>query len=97
MTRLVSLHNYLYSEPARGFDGRGRRRSSWSRCQPGNWMPSSGRRLCADLGITSEPRPDHAQYIAQYLIVLKEEGRAKARPSFWKYSNPRGFLKVRCW
>lgn len=32
--------------------------------------------LCADLGITNEPRPDHAQYIAQYLVVLKDDSRA---------------------
>jgi len=32
--------------------------------------------LCADLGITNEPRPDHAQYLAQYLTILKEDARA---------------------
>ncbi|WP_233443098.1 ArdC family protein [Bradyrhizobium brasilense] len=32
--------------------------------------------LCAELGITNEPRPDHAQYIAQYLAILKEDKRA---------------------
>ena len=32
--------------------------------------------LCSELGITNEPRPDHAQYMAQYLKVLKEDSHA---------------------
>lgn len=32
--------------------------------------------LCADLGITAEPRLDHAQYIAHWLEVLKKDNRA---------------------
>lgn len=31
--------------------------------------------LCADLGIASEPRPDHAQYLAHWLEVLKTDKR----------------------
>jgi antirestriction protein ArdC len=29
--------------------------------------------VCAHLGLTSEPRPDHAQYIASWLRVLKAD------------------------
>jgi len=32
--------------------------------------------LCADLGIAPEPRPDHAQYLASWLDVLKGDNRA---------------------
>jgi antirestriction protein ArdC len=32
--------------------------------------------LCADLGITAEPRPDHASYVANWLTVLKNDKRA---------------------
>jgi antirestriction protein ArdC len=32
--------------------------------------------LCAELGISSEPRPDHAQYIGSWLKVLKNDKRA---------------------
>ena len=32
--------------------------------------------LCAELGITCEPRPDHAQYISQYLALLKHDPKA---------------------
>jgi antirestriction protein ArdC len=32
--------------------------------------------LCCELGITNEPRPDHAQYIVQYLEILQNDGRA---------------------
>ena len=32
--------------------------------------------LCADLGITPEPRDDHAAYMAQWLKVLREDKRA---------------------
>jgi antirestriction protein ArdC len=32
--------------------------------------------LCADLGITDEPRADHAQYLASWLSVLKADKKA---------------------
>ncbi|MDR3440600.1 zincin-like metallopeptidase domain-containing protein [Telmatospirillum sp.] len=32
--------------------------------------------LCADLGLASEPRPDHAAYVANWLKVLKGDKRA---------------------
>lgn len=32
--------------------------------------------LCVDLGITSSPRIDHAQYIAEYLEILRNDKRA---------------------
>lgn len=32
--------------------------------------------ICARLGITNEPRPDHAQYLASWLKVLKNDSRA---------------------
>lgn len=32
--------------------------------------------LCADLGITNEPRPDHAQYLQSWLDVLENDNRA---------------------
>lgn len=32
--------------------------------------------LCADLGITHTPRPDHATYIAHWLQVLKSDKKA---------------------
>jgi antirestriction protein ArdC len=32
--------------------------------------------LCADLGITPEPREDHAAYLAHWLKVLREDKRA---------------------
>lgn len=32
--------------------------------------------LCAELGITSEPRLDHAQYIGHWLSILKSDNRA---------------------
>ncbi|MBE0613791.1 MAG: antirestriction protein, partial [Burkholderiales bacterium] len=32
--------------------------------------------LCADLGITPEPREDHAAYLANWLKVLREDKRA---------------------
>jgi antirestriction protein ArdC len=32
--------------------------------------------LCADLGITNEPRLDHAAYIDSWLQVLKQDRRA---------------------
>lgn len=32
--------------------------------------------LCADLGLSSSPRPDHARYLASWLKVLKTDNRA---------------------
>lgn len=32
--------------------------------------------LCADLGIATAPRPDHASYIAHWLKVLKDDKKA---------------------
>ena len=32
--------------------------------------------LCADLGVTPEPREDHAAYLATWLEVLKNDKRA---------------------
>ena len=32
--------------------------------------------IAAELGIASEPRPDHAQYIAHYLKLLKSDSKA---------------------
>lgn len=32
--------------------------------------------LCADTGVTPEPRPDHAAYIASWLTVLRRDNRA---------------------
>jgi len=32
--------------------------------------------LCADLGITTVPRADHAQYLASWLNVLKADKKA---------------------
>ena len=32
--------------------------------------------LCADLGITNEPRPDHAAYVASWLTILRGDARA---------------------
>jgi antirestriction protein ArdC len=32
--------------------------------------------LCADLGLSSNPRPDHATYLASWLKVLKADSRA---------------------
>ena len=32
--------------------------------------------LCADLGITAELRPDHAQYIDHWLKVMKADKKA---------------------
>ena len=32
--------------------------------------------LCADLGITPEPRADHASYLAHWLTILKADKRA---------------------
>ena len=35
--------------------------------------------LCADLGVTNEPRADHASYIASWIQVLKADNRAVFR------------------
>ncbi len=32
--------------------------------------------LCAELGITPDPRPDHAQYLAHWLTILAQDNRA---------------------
>lgn len=32
--------------------------------------------LCGDLGITNEPRPDHADYIGHWLRILKGDRKA---------------------
>jgi antirestriction protein ArdC len=32
--------------------------------------------LCADLGISPEPREDHASYLAHWIAVLKDDKRA---------------------
>lgn len=32
--------------------------------------------LCADLGITAEPRPDHAAYIDHWLRIMKGDKKA---------------------
>ena len=32
--------------------------------------------LCGDLGITAEPRPDHADYIGHWLRILKADRKA---------------------
>jgi antirestriction protein ArdC len=32
--------------------------------------------LCAELGITQDVRPDHAQYIATWLVLLKSDPKA---------------------
>lgn len=32
--------------------------------------------LCADLGISNDPRPDHASYVADWLSVLGSDKRA---------------------
>lgn len=32
--------------------------------------------LCADLGVTNEPRPDHAAYVSNWLQLLKNDTRA---------------------
>jgi antirestriction protein ArdC len=37
--------------------------------------------LCADLGISAEPRADHASYIATWIQVLKNDPRAIFRAS----------------
>jgi antirestriction protein ArdC len=48
--------------------------------------------LCAELGITQEPRADHAQYLAQWLRLLKEDSRAIFAASA-KAAEAASFLK----
>ena len=47
--------------------------------------------LCADLGITDEPRADHAQYLATWLSVLKADKKAIFTAAS-KASQAAGFL-----
>ena len=37
--------------------------------------------LCAELGVTLDPRPDHAAYIEHWLRILKEDNKAIFRAS----------------
>ena len=48
--------------------------------------------LCSDLGITNQPRPDHAAYIAHWLAVLKKDTRAIFTAAS-KANEARTFLK----
>lgn len=48
--------------------------------------------LCAELGITLEPRLDHAQYIANWVTVLKKDNRAIFAAAA-KASEAVGYLK----
>ena len=32
--------------------------------------------LCADIGVTQDTRADHAQYLAQWLTLLKDDPKA---------------------
>lgn len=48
--------------------------------------------LCAELGITPEPRSDHASYIANWLAVLKNDNRAVFTAAA-KASEAVGYLK----
>ena len=42
-----------------------------------NSLPNLGAAfLCAELGLSNEPRPDHAAYLASWLRVLKNDKRA---------------------
>lgn len=50
--------------------------------------------LCAELGITIEPRADHAQYLAHWLTVLKADKRAIFTASS-KASEAAAFLATR--
>jgi len=47
--------------------------------------------LCADLGISTEPRADHAQYLASWLRVLKDDKKAIIRAASLA-SKAAGFL-----
>ena len=40
------------------------------------WAELGAAFLCADLGITDAPRPDHAQYLDSWLRVLKADKKA---------------------
>lgn len=42
--------------------------------------------LCADLGITNEPRSDHARYIAGWLTVLQRDRKALFTAASWAKS-----------
>lgn len=48
--------------------------------------------LCAELGITQEVRPDHAQYLASWLKLLKDDSRAIFTAAA-KASEAAAFLK----
>lgn len=48
--------------------------------------------LCAELGITQEVRPDHAQYLAHWLKLLKEDSRALTTAAA-KASEASAFLR----
>lgn len=48
--------------------------------------------LCAELGITQETRPDHAQYVAHWLKLLKHDNRAVFTAAA-KASEAASFLK----
>lgn len=48
--------------------------------------------LCAELGITQEMRPDHAQYLANWLKLLKDDSRAIFTAAA-KASEAAAFLK----
>jgi antirestriction protein ArdC len=50
--------------------------------------------ICADLGIANEPRPDHAQYIAQWLRLLKTDSKAIFTAAA-KASQAAAYLKSR--
>lgn len=41
-----------------------------------------------DLGITPEPRADHAQYIAHWLKILKEDNKAAFTAAATKLRKP---------
>ena len=47
--------------------------------------------LCADLQITDEPRANHAQYLAAWLSVMKEDKKAIFRAAS-KASEAAAFL-----
>jgi antirestriction protein ArdC len=47
--------------------------------------------LCADLGISDEPRADHARYLTTWLAVLKEDKKAIFTAAS-KASGAAGFL-----
>jgi antirestriction protein ArdC len=48
--------------------------------------------LCADLGISTEPRADHAQYLASWLQVLKDDKKAIIRAAS-QASKAAGYLQ----